>query len=71
MGERHIVHDPREGGWKVVGSSTGATESHNATQSDAIDEACHELQHSGGGEVLIHGLGGGVQDRRTVQPEHR
>ncbi len=70
MDERHVVPD-RGGGqaWKIVGAGTGATESHATSQSAAIEEACSELADAGGGEVVIHGLNGTVQDTRTVSPE--
>lgn len=66
MGERHVVpnHGP-EGGWKVIGSSTGATELHTASQREAIAAAEEEL-HGRGGEILIHNVHGEVQDKRTV-----
>jgi hypothetical protein len=71
MGERHIVPDRGSGGWKVIGPSTGATECHTECQADAIDEACAQLRRAGGGTVLIHGLTGRVQNRKTVAPEPR
>lgn len=66
MGERHVVPARGERGWKVIGASTGATETRTSTQSDAIEQACAELEFAGGCEVLIHGLNGVVQDKRTV-----
>lgn len=69
MGERHVVHDRTTGEWKVLGASTGAAESIASNQADAIDEASRELHRSGGGTVLIHGLGGTVQEQRTVLPD--
>jgi hypothetical protein len=68
--ERHVVpNHGAEGGWKVIGASTGATESRTATQAGAIADAEDEVVRSGGGEVLIHGLDGNVQDKRTVETE--
>lgn len=67
MSERHVVPDRAAGGgWKVIGAGSGTTESQTATQADAIDEAEQELRHSGGGELLIHGLRGQVCDKRLV-----
>lgn len=68
MGERHVVPDRAEGTWKVLGASTGASESTKSTQAEAVEEACAELARLDGGEVLIHGLAGGVQNKRTVEP---
>ncbi|MDR7300012.1 DUF2188 domain-containing protein [Haloactinomyces albus] len=66
MSERHVVPDRATGGgWKVTGADSA--ESQTATQADAIDEAEQELRHSGGGELLIHGLRGQVCDKRLVQ----
>ncbi|MEB3366511.1 DUF2188 domain-containing protein [Saccharopolyspora mangrovi] len=53
----------RGGGWKVTGAGA---EFHVSRQCDAIDEACSQLRHGGGGAVVIHGITGKVQDRRTV-----
>ncbi|TDC93429.1 DUF2188 domain-containing protein [Saccharopolyspora aridisoli] len=62
-GECHVVPDQRGGGWKVTGDGV---DFHVPRQCDAIDEACSQLRHDGGGAVIIHGLSGQVQDRRTV-----
>lgn len=66
-GECHVIPDQRNGGWKVGGPAVA--ECHTRTQSDAIEEACTQLRRAGGGAVLIHGLRGRVQDRRTVLQE--
>ncbi|MBB5159269.1 DUF2188 domain-containing protein [Saccharopolyspora phatthalungensis] len=68
MTERHVVPDHGGGGWKVIGSSTGATESRTTTQAGAIADAEYEVRRAGGGEVLIHGLDGKVNDKRKVEP---
>lgn len=62
-GERHVVPDQRAGGWKVTGDGA---EFHVPRQCDAIDEACSQLRHGEGGAVIIHGLTGQAQDRRTI-----
>lgn len=66
MGERHVVRDRGNGHWKVLGASTGSNESTAPTQEEAITRACAELAHGEGGQVLIHGLDGTVQDTRTI-----
>lgn len=70
MSERHVVpsHGP-QGGWKVVGASAGSTESRTKTQAGAIADAEHELERSGGGEVLVHDEDGQVREKRTVKPK--
>ena len=68
MSERHVVYDHGEGDWKVIGASSGATESRNKTQAGAIAEGEAEARRTGGGEVLIHGIDGKVHDKRIVEP---
>ncbi|CAM04773.1 uncharacterized protein DUF2188 [Saccharopolyspora erythraea NRRL 2338] len=70
MGERHVVPNRGHGGWKVIGSSTGATEQQADTQAEAVEQAIAELAHDGG-EVLVHGLDGAVQEKRVVHPRQR
>lgn len=48
MGERHVVPNRGHGGWKVIGSSTGATEQQADTQAEAVEQAIAELAHDGG-----------------------
>ena len=69
MGERHVVPDRGAGGWKVIGAHTGATEERSTEQHEAVEAACEQLRRSEGGDVLIHGLDGTVQERRTVSPD--
>jgi len=69
MGKRHVIPSQRPGeGWQVTEASTGEPEYHAANQADAVDRACAELARNGGGEVVIHGIRGLVQDKRTVRP---
>jgi len=65
--ERHVVRNPgSDGGWKVVRPQDEAPESWNATQAEAINEAERLVGRHGGGAVYIHGLDGGLRDRRTI-----
>lgn len=68
MSECHVVPDRREGGWKIIGAGTSIPATRAETQADAIDAARDELRRDGGGEVLIHGIAGSVQEKRTVSP---
>lgn len=68
MGELHVVPDSRRGGWKIIGEPAGIPAQRIACQIDAIQAACDALHRADGGEVLIHGVDGTAQDRRTVNP---
>ncbi|MEV0085484.1 MULTISPECIES: DUF2188 domain-containing protein [Saccharopolyspora] len=68
MAERHVVRDHAEGTWKVVDASTGKTESRTRTQAGAIAEAADKARRTGGGDVVIHGFDGEVNEKRTVAP---
>lgn len=67
MPERHVVRNAESGGgWKVVRPQGAEAESWSATQAGAIVDAERQVGRDGGGAVYIHGLNGGLRDRRTV-----
>ncbi len=70
MRERQVVRNRGVGGWKVVRGETGTTQDRTNCQSAAIEQACSELRQNGGGQVLIYGLRGRIQDKRTIRPGH-
>lgn len=66
MTQRHVTPNERGGGWQVSAPSSTQPDARTSTQAGAIAEAEDKVRRSGGGHVLIHGLDGGIRDRRTV-----
>lgn len=68
MAKRHVVPS-RAGGWDVKAPGSARASSHHRTQSDAILRA-REILRRDGGEVVIHGRDGRIQDSDTIAPGH-
>lgn len=60
---RHVVRHPD--GWAVKASQKRASSVHT-TQNDAIVFARSYLSNTGGGELIVHGPTGAIQDKFTV-----
>lgn len=63
--ETHVVPNS-DGGWDVVRSGAATRDSQHATKKDAVMRARELVQSSGGGEVVIHGRDGSIQDSDTI-----
>jgi hypothetical protein len=68
----HTVHVTRhpEKGWQVTDSQGESLAVHDSQQA-SVAHARQWLETEGGGVVVIHGLSGRIQDRRTVVPAQR
>jgi len=62
----HVVRDESTGEWKVQSPARGGKVSHHKTQREAIDTARDMIYNSGGGEVVIHGRTGRIENTDTV-----
>jgi len=65
--ERHVVPNPK-GGWDVKKPDADRASSHHDKKSDAEQRAKDILRNDGGGEAVIHGKDGKIQDSDTVPP---
>jgi len=65
--ERHVVPNPK-GGWDVKKPDAERASSHHDTKSDAEKRPNDILRNDGGGEAVIHGKDGKIQDSDTVAP---
>jgi hypothetical protein len=69
--ETHVVPNTRSG-WDVVRSGASARDSAHETKKDAIARARDLVLQSGGGEVVIHGRDGTIQESETIgEPARR
>ncbi|CAM04154.1 uncharacterized protein DUF2188 [Saccharopolyspora erythraea NRRL 2338] len=66
---RHVTPHPDQG-WQVTDSHGQCTAMYGSQQ-DCLARANVDLHRGGGGELVIHGRDGRVQDRRTIVPEPR
>lgn len=69
MDSYHVVRNP-DGGWKVKRVGSVRISSKETTQREAEIDAKRFADHSGGGEVRIHGRDGKIRDSDTVPPGH-
>lgn len=67
--ERHVVPNP-QGGWDVRKPGGNRSSAHTETKDPAVDRAREIVRNTGGGEVVIHGRDGRIQDSDTVPPGH-
>lgn len=66
--ERHIVPSDTGKGWDVVKPGAQRTSAHTDTKAEAEARAKEILANRGGGEAVIHGRDGKIQDSDTVAP---
>ena len=64
--QRHVVHDPGSGEWRVVAPHAERASAVLPTQAEAIDRAREILSNAGGGELLVHGMNGRIREKDTV-----
>ncbi len=62
---RH-VHPSDRGGWDVRTDGSGRVGAHEETKRDAIRRAREIVARRGGGEVVVHGPDGTVEERTAV-----
>ena len=62
---RHVVPNP-DGGWDVRAPEAARRSGHSETKEDAIARAREILANAGGGEMVIHGRDGRIQDSTTI-----
>jgi hypothetical protein len=62
---RHIVPNP-DGGWDVRAPDAARSSGHAKTKQEAIARAREILANAGGGEMVIHGQDGQIQNSTTV-----
>lgn len=68
MTQRHVLPNRDIGGWDVTEADERTTAHRADCQADAVNLACTDLRHDGGGQVLIHGIRGELRDTRTIRP---
>ena len=69
MTQRHVLPHRDAGGWEVVIEAEERTTAHRTdSQADAVNLACTDSRHDGGGQVFIHGIRGELRDTRTIRP---
>jgi Uncharacterized protein conserved in bacteria (DUF2188) len=67
--ETHVVPNSR-GGWDVVRPGAATRESGHANKRAAEQRARELTREIGGGEVVVHGRDGRIQDADTIKPSN-
>ena len=65
MPDRHVV--PAESGWQVEKDGAKRASAKAPTQAQAVKRAVEIVANDGGGQVVVHGADGAVQETRTVE----
>ncbi len=63
--ETHVVPG-RSGGWEVVRPGASKRDSQHPTKEEAAQRAREIVRERGGGEVVVHGRDGRIQDSDTI-----
>lgn len=64
---RHVVPNSG-GGWDVKKPGADRASAHENTKAEAEARAKEIVRNAGGGEVVIHGRDGRIQDSDTIRP---